>query len=146
MRKSMQQRLRRRKTAEQIERLYYSAGLYYEINDQIPEALDMYEKYNDMDSISRLLTANARKNPSSGHYFELRRYYLELPDNIVENSPVLMAGLSLLQSMLMNIEEAIVGITHWKNMQRNIREARSGRQEAAFFILKLHCHIREVPD
>lgn len=61
MRKSMQQRLRRRKTAEQIERLYYSAGLYYEINDQIPEALDMYEKYNDMDSISRLLTANARK-------------------------------------------------------------------------------------
>ena len=56
MRKSMQQRLRRRKTAEQIERLYYSAGLYYEINDQIPEALDMYEKYNDMDSISRLLT------------------------------------------------------------------------------------------
>ena len=52
MRKSMQQRLRRRKTAEQIERLYYSAGLYYEINDQIPEALDMYEKYNDMDSIS----------------------------------------------------------------------------------------------
>ena len=67
MRKSMQQRLRRRKTAEQIERLYYSAGLYYEINDQIPEALDMYEKYNDMDSISRLLTANARKNPS-GQY------------------------------------------------------------------------------
>ncbi len=125
MRKSMQQRLRRRKTAEQIERLYYSAGLYYEINDQIPEALDMYEKYNDMDSISRLLTANARKNPSSGHYFELRRYYLELPDNIVENSPVLMAGLSLLQSMLMNIEES----NRWYRALEKYAEEHTGSEK-----------------
>ena len=125
MRKSMQQRLRRRKTAEQIERLYYSAGLYYEINDQIPEALDMYEKYNDMDSISRLLTANARKNPSSGHYFELRRYYLELPDNIVENSPVLMAGLSLLQSMLMNIEES----DRWYHALEKYAEEHAGSEK-----------------
>lgn len=125
MRKSMQQRLRRRKTAEQIERLYYSAGLYYEINDQIPEALDMYEKYNDMDSISRLLTANARKNPSSGHYFELRRYYLELPDNIVENSPVLMAGLSLLQSMLMNIEES----DRWYHALEKYAEEHTGSEK-----------------
>ena len=125
MRKSMQQRLRRRKTAEQIERLYYSAGLYYEINDQIPEALDMYEKYNDMDSISRLLTANARKNPSSGHYFELRRYYLELPDNIVKNSPVLMAGLSLLQSMLMNIEES----DRWYHALEKYAEEHTGSEK-----------------
>ena len=125
MRKSMQQRLRRRKTAEQIERLYYSAGLYYEINDQIPEALDMYEKYNDMDSISRLLTANARKNPSSGHYFELRRYYLELPDNIVEDSPVLMAGLSLLQSMLMNIEES----DRWYHALEKYAEEHTGSEK-----------------
>ena len=125
MRKSMQQRLRRRKTVEQIERLYYSAGLYYEINDQIPEALDMYEKYNDMDSISRLLTANARKNPSSGHYFELRRYYLELPDNIVENSPVLMAGLSLLQSMLMNIEES----DRWYHALEKYAEEHTGSEK-----------------
>ena len=125
MRKSMQQRLRRRKTAEQIERLYYSAGLYYEINDQIPEALDMYEKYNDMDSISRLLTANARKNPSSGHYFELRRYYLKLPDNIVKNSPVLMAGLSLLQSMLMNIEES----DRWYHALEKYAEEHTGSEK-----------------
>ena len=66
----------------------------------------MYEKYNDMGSISRLLISNARKNPSSGHYYELRNYYMKLPEVIILGSPVLMAGMSLLQSMLMNIEES----------------------------------------
>ncbi|MBU5479845.1 LuxR C-terminal-related transcriptional regulator [Blautia sp. MSJ-19] len=106
MRKSMQQRLHRKRTLDQINHLYYTAGLYYELEGQLPEALTMYEKYNDTGSISRLLISNARKNPSSGHYYELRRYYLELPEEIISGSPVLMAGISLLQSMLMNIEES----------------------------------------
>lgn len=106
MRKSMRQRLGRRKTLEQIRRLYYTAGLYYELENQIPEALSMYEECRDMESISRLLISNANKNPSSGWYYELRRYYLELPEQIIEESPALMAGMSLLHSMLMNIEES----------------------------------------
>ena len=106
MRKSMRQRLGRRKTLEQIRRLYYTAGLYYELENQIPEALSMYEECRDMESISRLLISNANKNPSSGWYYELRRYYLELPEQIIEESPALMAGMSLLHSMLMNIKES----------------------------------------
>lgn len=93
MRVSMQQRLHRKRTPDQIERLYYTAGLYYELAGRIPEALAMYEKYQDMDSISRLLISNARKNPSSGHYFELRKYYLALPHRIVADSPVLWQDL-----------------------------------------------------
>lgn len=84
MRKSMRQRLGRKKTLEQIRRLYYTAGLYYELENQIPEALSMYEECRDMESISRLLISNANKNPSSGWYYELRRYYLELPEQIIE--------------------------------------------------------------
>lgn len=106
MRQSMLQKLHRKETEEQINRLYYKAGLYYELENQIPQALEMYEQYHDMESISRLLVSNARKDPSSGHYYELRRYYLELPEKIIENSPILMAGMSLLQSMLLNVEES----------------------------------------
>lgn len=106
MRKSMQQRLRRKRTPEQINRLYYTAGLYYELEDQIPEALSMYETYRDMESISRLLVSNARKNPSSGHYYELRSYYLELPEKMIEGNAILMAGMSLLYSSLMNLDES----------------------------------------
>ena len=92
MRKSMQQRLRRKRSIEQINHLYYTAGLYYELEEKPLEALSMYEKYNDMESISRLLISNVRKNPSSGHFYELRKYYLKLPEELISGSPVLMAG------------------------------------------------------
>lgn len=135
MRQSMQQRLHRRRTTEQIQKLYYTAGLYYELENQIPQALSMYEKYNDMESISRLLISNARKNPSSGHYYELCRYYLQLPDDIVENSPVLMAGISLLQSMFMNVEES----ERWFHaLERYVQKHTGGlRKEARSRILYL---------
>lgn len=122
MRKSMQQRLRRKRSIEQINHLYYTAGLYYELEEKPLEALSMYEKYNDMESISRLLISNARKNPSVGHFYELRKYYLKLPEELISRSPVLMAGISLLQSMLMNIEES----NRWYHQLEKFAEEHSG--------------------
>ena len=106
MRWSMEQRLHKRRSPEQIRRLYYNAGLYYELEGDLPKALEMYKKYEDTESISRLLIANARKNVASGSYYELRKYYLKLPEEIIRENPVLMMGMSLLQSILMNVEES----------------------------------------
>lgn len=39
-------------------------------------------------------------------YYELQKYYLELPEQMIENNPALMAGMSLLHSILMNEEES----------------------------------------
>ena len=135
MRKSMQQRLRRKRSIEQINHLYYTAGLYYELEEKPLEALSMYEKYNDMESISRLLISNARKNPSSGHFYELRKYYLKLPEELISGSPVLMAGISLLQSMLMNIEES----NRWYHQLEKFAEEHSGsiKKEALSRLLYL---------
>lgn len=91
---------------ERLVRIYYNAGHMYELYGDIPNALKMYESAEDMDSILRLLAANARENPADGHYFELRRYYLMLPEEAVCSSPALIAGMSMLQSMLMNAEES----------------------------------------
>ena len=106
MRWSMEQRLHKKRSPEQIRRLYYNAGLYYELEGDLPKALEMYKIYDDTESISRLLVANARKNAASGNYYELRKYYLELPEEIIRENPVLMMGMSLLQSILMNVEES----------------------------------------
>ena len=137
MRKSMQQRLRRKRSIEQINHLYYTAGLYYELEEKPLEALSMYEKYNDMESISRLLISNARKNPSSGHFYELRKYYLKLPEELISGSPVLMAGISLLQSMLMNIEES----NRWYHQLEKFAEEHSGQMKkealSRLFYLKI---------
>lgn len=103
---SMNKLLERKFDAEHMSRIYYNAGHMYETYGDIPNALRMYEAGRDEKSILRLLIANARQNPATGHYFELRRYYLMLPEESICTSPVLMAGMSMLQSMLMNKEES----------------------------------------
>lgn len=106
MRESMRIRLKKKWSNERIKPLYHHAGLYYEMHDRIPEALSMYEKCGDTESISRVLIANVRKNPATGHYFEMRKYYLALPEEKILENPILIAGMSMLQSILMNIEES----------------------------------------
>lgn len=92
--------------ANQIARLYYNAGHMYEIQGDIINALKMYKQSGDKNSIFQLLIKNARHNPANGYYFELREYYFMLPEEYIYTSPILMAAMSILQSMLMNTEES----------------------------------------
>ncbi|HEX3076454.1 MAG TPA: LuxR C-terminal-related transcriptional regulator [Lachnospiraceae bacterium] len=106
MKMSMRRRLLRTYQKERWKRLYYNAGLYYELEEDTPNALRMYEICQDMERIAELLITNARKNPATGHYYELRKYYLSLSEEKIRESVELMAGMSMLQSMLLNIEES----------------------------------------
>ena len=118
-----------------IARIYYNAGHMYEIIGDIPNALRMHEAGGDKKSILRLLVFNARQNPAVGHYFELRRYYLMLPEEEISTSPVLMAGMSMLQSMLMNLEES----ERWYQMLKDFESKSEGsaRREARSRLLYL---------
>ncbi|WP_322198810.1 LuxR C-terminal-related transcriptional regulator [Acutalibacter intestini] len=91
---------------EQIKTCQKNAGIWYEMNGKITEALEMYERCGDWAQIRELLIRNARRNPGAGHYFELRRYYLSMDEREAEKSPVLMAGFSMLHSMLMDPEKS----------------------------------------
>lgn len=84
----------------------YNAGLYYEMHDQIVPALTMFEQCGRRERVRELLVRNARLNPGNGHYFELCRYYLQLKEEEIEESVVLMAGMSMLYSLLMQEEES----------------------------------------
>ena len=106
MRRSMRRRLLRTYPKDRWEHLYYNAGLYYELKGDTPGALKMYEACHDMERIAGLLISNARKNPASGHYYELREYYLTLPEDKIKESMELIAGMSMLQSMLLDIEDS----------------------------------------
>lgn len=84
----------------------YNAGLYYEMHDQIVPALVMFEQCGRKERVKDLLIRNARLNPGNGHYFELRRYYLQMREEEVEESAVLMAGMSMLYSLLLQEGES----------------------------------------
>lgn len=127
--------LRRKFDREQVSRIYYDAGRMYEMCGDLPNALRMHELGGDEASIFRLLVANARQNPAGGYYFELRRYYLMLPKETISTSPVLMAGMSMLESMLLNVEES----ERWYRRLEEFAQNSSGsaRREAASRLLYL---------
>ncbi len=84
----------------------YNAGLYYEMQDQISQALEMYEKYGWTNRIKELLIRNARRNPGNGHYYELRRYYFQLSEEEIEGNAVLMSAVSMLYSLMLQPEKS----------------------------------------
>lgn len=106
MKYSMRRRLSAKYSQDYIKELYYSAGNSYEIEGNMTEALRMYEMCHNEEGISRILIENMRRNPASGDYFELKHYYLVLPEEKIKESVELMAGMSMLQSMLLNEEES----------------------------------------
>lgn len=128
MRQAMRQRILKKYSKEKIRRLYAHAGLYYEMHGIFQEALEMYEHCQDTESIRRVLAANARRNPAAGAYFELRHYYLSLPEEIVRKDPVLLSYMSMLQSILMNEEES----ERWYGQLKEYAERHNGgeRREA----------------
>lgn len=91
---------------ERVKDFKYNAALYYEMHDEIIPALRLFEECGKGDHIKSLLIRNARRNPGNGHYYELRRYYFNLEEQEIETSPVLMAGMSMLYSMLMDEEKS----------------------------------------
>lgn len=103
---SMRRRLSAKYSQDYINELYYSAGNSYEMEGDVLEALKMYEMCHSEEGISRILIENMRRNPASGDYFELKHYYLVLPEKKIKQSMELMAGMSMLQSMLLNEEES----------------------------------------
>ena len=106
MLQSMRQRFQKRYKKQQKNELYYNAGLFYEQKGMVMDALHMYEACGNRNRISCLLIDNARKNPGSGYLYELRHYYLTLPEETIVDSIELIAGMCMLQSILMNSEES----------------------------------------
>lgn len=82
------------------------AGTYYELHEDVVRALRLYEYAGSGERIRQLLIRNARRNPGNGHYYELRQYYFRLEESEIEGSPVLLAGMSMLCSMLMDAERS----------------------------------------
>lgn len=122
MKYSMRRRLLAKYSKEYVKELYYNAGSSYELQGNIKEALRMYEVCKSEEGISRILIDNMRKNPAAGEYFELKHYYLALSERRIRESIELMAGMSMLQSMLLNEEES----EHWYQELKKYADEKSG--------------------
>ncbi len=126
---SMRKLLPERYRKGRVEALYRRAGEYLELQGEMIGALEMYESAHDEAEISRLLIENSRLHPGTGYYWQLRKYYLSLPEAYILSSPVLIAAMSMLQSIMMNDEES----ERWYQELLKFEKEHSGkvRQSAA---------------
>lgn len=106
MLESLRRRFQNRYNKQQRDELFYNAGLFYEQEGMVMDALRMYKACGNKNRIGSLLIDNARKNPGSGYLYELRHYYLTLPEETIAESIELTAGMCMLQSILMDTEES----------------------------------------
>ena len=85
---------------------YHNAALYYELEDDIENALKYYQLSGDTDKISELLILNSQLHPGNGHYYETETYYRVLPKETILASPALMSGMCMLCSLCCQPEES----------------------------------------
>lgn len=111
------------------------AGGYYEQSGEDDKALNLYAKYNESARIRELLIRNSRKNPESGYYVEMRRYYLMLSDADIESNVYLMSAMSMLYSMLLDFDKS----EYWYKKLTEYRDKAKGsvRREATRQIVYL---------
>ena len=83
-----------------------NAGLYYEMQNDFPSALRLYEQSGNKDGIFNLLVRSARQHPGANNLHDLRGYYLSLDEKEAETSPILMSTMSMLYSVMMNPEKS----------------------------------------
>lgn len=106
--------------------LFNRGGLYYELKEEYPHALDCYTKGGDYAKVSELLTRNAEQHPGMGHYYELEKYYRGLPESEILASPALMQGMS----MLCSLEADYDASERWYEELKQFAH-RCGKQDAA---------------
>ena len=115
---------------EEIQENYRRAADYYEMKDDIPNALKYYKKAHAYQRVKELLIRNANTHPGNGHYVETKEYYLELPREELKEMPVLMAGMSMLYDLILMPEKSDEWYYELEAFERNKRNSREKRKEA----------------
>lgn len=85
---------------------YKRAALYYELQNQIPKAIDYYIQLGDVETIRALLIRDTHNRPSNGDYAELRRAYDLLSEETILKSPELMKGMCVIEGLRGHAEES----------------------------------------
>ncbi len=109
---------------------YRRAANYYESRGDIPNALKYYKMAGATQRLKELLIRNANTHPGNGHFVDTKEYYLELPEDEIKGSPVLMAGMSMLYDLIMLPEKSNEWYDHLLEFYRDKRNSRELRREA----------------
>ena len=106
------------------------AAYWYELHDYISEALEYYSLAGAEDQLIELLIRNASKHPGTGHYYHTRKYYEALPEQTISENPVLISGMCMLCSLMLNPEVSEMWYQKLKEYAENPENPKHQRKEA----------------
>lgn len=119
-----------------VENLRNAAG-YYEAHGDLENALKFFKMAGATHRVKEILIRNARKHPGTAHFIETREYYFELPKEEVKQSPVLMAGMSMLCSLMLKPEESEEWYNALVEFEKNKTNRPDRRKEARAWLAHL---------
>ena len=128
-------------TPEKKRALMIRGGMYYELKEDFPHALECYRRSGDHSKVSELLIRSAQLHPGMGHYQEMERYYRALPEEELLSSPALMQGMSMLCALSGDYEASERWYEELKrfaaNCDRRDAEGRQARSRLAWLDISL---------
>ena len=98
--------LKRRQPTDYIDNQYRRAALYYELQNDIPNAIRYYRMLGDREKLRQLLILDTHRRPSNGDYVELKPAYDMLSEAEIAASPELMKGICFIESMCDHVEQS----------------------------------------
>ena len=117
-------------TQDYINGQYKRAALYYELQDEIPQAIAYYKRLGDVETIRGLLIRDTFNRPADGDYVDLREGYALLDEETIRAYPELMKGKCVIECLQGHAEES----DRWyEALERFIQDTpvRDGRHQAA---------------
>lgn len=109
---------------------YHRAACWYELHDRICEALEYYSLAGAEEQMKEILIKNALKHPGTGHYYDTRKYYEALPEQAILENPVLISGMSMLCSLMMNPKKSEQWYQKLKEYSVNPENPKHQRKDA----------------
>jgi LuxR family maltose regulon positive regulatory protein len=103
-REFLQWEARRELSDDERREVFGRAGIHYELEDDIAEALECYSRAGDYHKVREMIERNSELHPGTGHYFEMERFYRSLPPDEIRRSPALMSGMSMLCAMSLDFD------------------------------------------
>ncbi|MCR5031460.1 MAG: LuxR C-terminal-related transcriptional regulator [Lachnospiraceae bacterium] len=91
---------------EAIRSNYFRAASYYESQGDIQNALKYYQLAGAVSQVKDLLIHNVCAHPGTGHYVDTKDYYFQMDRAELLASPVLIAGMCMLYSLLLLPEQS----------------------------------------
>ena len=122
--------MRNHYTQDYINGQYKRAALYYELQNQVPQAISYYRQLGDVEKIRELLIRDTFNRPADGDYVDLREGYALLSEETILAYPELMKGKCEIECLQGHSEES----DRWyEALESFIRQtpARDARHRAA---------------